>query len=490
MAGADLSRADLSRADLSDANLSTANLSGANLAGADLAGANLRGANLASANLSGANLAGAKLHGARRGAASAGSAPSSCTSASPPAGLASQYHPPVKLTYWDTESGREATVAHKLIRQFVQAHPGIKVCAVPKPFLQTQAAFATAVQGPQAPDVLRCDVGWTTRFASKGYLLNIDSFVSRAALSDYLSAPLKYDKYQGHLYGLPQVTDFLALLYDKAELRRVGINQPPATMAALKADAVKVVERRVAKYGFETSGTSYYALPFLYAFGGGMFDRHNNILVGSSGSVNGLKFLLNLENNPHHVMPPKINIDNGPADMLNDFMYGRTAMIFDGPYSVSGLLNTRRSKFKGHPGALGVAAIPRGPAGQTGSPLGGQSYVISAATRHPAEAYEFISFMSSPASQSAISRANLTLPTRRSAYRGKVSSNLFIKEFHRISDTAIARPAIPQGAYLFDMFDPNIWAALVGVQRPGEALSAVADSWDQFGAGQVPAPTR
>ena len=65
-----------------------------------------------------------------------------------------------------------------------------------------------------------------------------------------------------------------------------------------------------------------------------------------------------------------------------------------------------------------------GPAGQTGSPLGGQSYVISAGTAHPDEAYKFISFMSSPSSQAAIAEANHTLPTRQSAYQDrKVSSD-------------------------------------------------------------------
>ena len=58
------------------------------------------------------------------------------------------------------------------------------------------------------------------------------------------------------------------------------------------------MQSKAATYGFETSGTSYYALPFLYAFGGGMFDQHNNILVDNTGSVKGLQFLLNLENTP------------------------------------------------------------------------------------------------------------------------------------------------------------------------------------------------
>ena len=51
-------------------------------------------------------------------------------------------------------------------------------------------------------------------------------------------------------------------------------------MTDFETDAEKVKQQsNGATYGFETDGTSYNALPFLYAFGGGMFDQHNNILV-------------------------------------------------------------------------------------------------------------------------------------------------------------------------------------------------------------------
>ena len=141
---------------------------------------------------------------------------------------------------------------------------------------------------------MRSDVSWVSLFASQRYLLNIGSYVSSSDLSDYQrgplqGAPLAYDQYEGHLYGLPQVTDFLALLYNKAD-----IPSPPRTMADFEHDAENVVQSRAPKatYGFETTGTSYYVLPFLWAFGGGMLGQHNKPLVNSLGSKAGLKFLL------------------------------------------------------------------------------------------------------------------------------------------------------------------------------------------------------
>ena len=381
----------------------------------------------------------------------------------------------VTLTYWYTEGTSETPVILQLIQQFEQKNPNIKITAEYKPFGQTQAAFATAAQAGKAPDILRSDVGWATQFASLRYLLPIDQYVSQSDLSDYLSAPLAYDKYNGHLYGLPQVTDFLALLYNKAELTKAGISSPPATMADLETDAKKVIQSGAAKYGFETSGASYFALPFLWAFGGGMIDPNNNILVNNAGSVAGLNFLLKLQNTDK-VMPAKVDFTNGYTNMVNDLKGGQTAMIFDGPWEVSNILTG--SAFTGNSSNLGIVGIPTGPGGQTGSPVGGQTYVIYAGTPHPAEAYKFISFMSSTASQVAIAKANHTLPTRNSAYQDSgVSSDPVISAFHSIQNTAVARPAIPQGGQLFNDFDPNIQAALDGAKSPSDALNAVATAW-------------
>ena len=513
LAGADLSGVTMYGADLAGASLSGATLTGATLSDAILTDADLSGARLGSAILSSTSLSGANLGGANLAAADLTGAGitqpqlddvGSCTSAILPTGLTCrplicsfriniipcQHRPPIQLTYWYTESDNEKGVIINLINQFNQQNPGIHVTGVQKPFFQARAAFTAAAQDGNAPDVFRSDIGWTTLFASDGYLLNIDSYVSQSDLnlSDYrsapLSAPLGYDMYKGHLYGLPQVTDFLALLYNKNELAKAG---PPHTTADFETDAKEVVQKKRAKYGFETGGTLYSALPFLYAYGGGMFDRQDKIIVNSNGSARGLGFLLNLENRTNHAMPSEVD----PSNAVPDFMKGTTAMIFDGSYDVKKILTG--SSFK-NPSNLGIAAIPTGVAGQTGrSPLGGQSYVISARTAYPAQAYKFIEFMSSTANQMKIAEANHTLPTLRSAYQGKVCKDPFISAFLSIKDTAVARPPITQGAYLFDVADPSIWAALSGSlsgpRRANHALNAVADSWNQLGAGTLPQST-
>ena len=228
-----LTGAILNGAVLGDAQLNSAYLSGADLNGADLTGTDLSGTDLSDADLIAAGLSQQQLDTVH-----------SCTNADPSLqDLTAIISLRITLTYWYTESPAEAPVIRKLIGQFEQQYPEIHINAVNTNYFQTQTAFAVAAQEGNAPDVLRSDVSWVAQFASQGYLLNIDSYIPQGDLSDYLSAPLSYDYYNGHLYGLPQVTDFLALLYNKAELKKAGITSPPATMADLESDAMKVVQQ-------------------------------------------------------------------------------------------------------------------------------------------------------------------------------------------------------------------------------------------------------
>lgn len=513
--GADLGGADLSGADLSNANLSGASLTGAflgdtvmnhaTLTRAFLSGAVLRGAHLNGAYLSGADLNGADLTNADLSdtdlsdtdlvTASLSQAQldtvHSCTNAALSTKLTCHHNIQIDLLYWYTEAGAETHVIRKLINQFEQRYPEVHIDAVPMNYFQTETAYENAVKEGKAPDVLRSDVSWVAQFASQGYLLNLDSYTAQSDLSDYLPPAMSYDYYNKHLYGLPQVTDFLALLYNKAELRKaVRTASSPATMTDFEADAKEIVQRGAAKYGFETDGTAYNVLPFFYTFGGGMLGQHNKILVNDAGSVAALDFLLKLQNKDR-AMPADVNYSNGPVPVpVTDFRNGKTAMIFGGPYDIPEIL--AGPSFKNNPGNLGIAAIPTCPArtptcraGQVGTPSGGQSYVISASTLHPIEADKFISFMSSLPRQIEIAVANHTLPTRISAYKHAVSGEQFISEFLPIAHTAVPQPAVPQVGVgnLLSAFDPNIAAALDGVESPIAALNTVADTWKQLLAG-------
>ncbi|HEX6540682.1 MAG TPA: extracellular solute-binding protein [Ktedonobacterales bacterium] len=388
----------------------------------------------------------------------------------------------VTIKYWYTEGTQEAKVITQLVQQFESQNPNIKVDAQLVDFGSAHDKFATAAQNGTAPDVLRSDVGWNTEFAANKYLFDITKYVSDADKSDYLKAPLTYATYQGKLYGLPQVTDFLVLYYNKAELKAASINDAPKTWAEFDAANKKLTAG--SKYGWAWEGSSYFAQPFIFSFGGGLFDTSTTPptpTINNAGSVKGFTFL-----KQELAYAPKIDFQNGYTNAVKAFQTGQSAMLLNGPWEYTNILTG--SAFS-DPSNLGVAAVPMDPT--TGdiarSPAGGQNYVMYAGTKHPDEAYKFMAFMSSTASQVAIANANKTLPTRQSAYSdSSMASNTAVKSFADLLATQQARPIIPQGGQIYAPvtgFDAELQKLVTGKEDAQTAADNIANGFKKLVAG-------
>lgn len=387
---------------------------------------------------------------------------------------------PVTINYWYTEGTQEAPAIKDLVAKFQQQNPNITVNAQLVDFGSAHDKFATAAQNGTAPDVLRSDVGWNTEFAADHYLYDITSMAGDT--SDYLKAPLAYATYQGKLYGLPQVTDFLVLYYNKSELTAAGISSAPKTMDDF--DAANKALTKGGKYGWEFEGSSYFAQAYIFAYGGGLIDTSTNPptpLINNSGSVAGLNAL-----KQEMAYAPKVDFTNGYTNTVNDFKSGKVAMIINGPWEYTNILTG--SAFS-TPSNLGIAAVPMvtSVGDVQRSPAGGQNYVMYAGTKHPQEAFKFMQFMSSESSQAYIAQKNNTLPTRQSDYQdSSVTSVAAVSAFAALLPTQKARPVIPQGGKIYDAssgFDPNLQKFLTGQEDAQTAANNIATGFKNLVSG-------
>jgi arabinogalactan oligomer/maltooligosaccharide transport system substrate-binding protein len=130
------------------------------------------------------------------------------------------------------------------------------------------------------------------------------------------------------------------------------------------------------------------------------------------------------------------------------------------------------------PNNLGIAPIPAGPGGKTGSPVGGHSLAIYAGSDAKEASYKLIAYLTSKESQAKLAMKNGTLPTRKSAYEvPEVKANRLISEYKAVLDKATNRPVIPEGGQIFASFDPEIQAIFKGEKKPKDGLDAVANAW-------------
>lgn len=376
-----------------------------------------------------------------------------------------------KIVFWQTMNAEETATLEKIIAGFEQANPGVKIEMAQVPFDGARQKYDTAAQAGNAPDVFRSEIAWTPDFADKGYLADITDKITDA--DDYLTAPLNYCKYNDKLYGVPQVTDCLALLYNKRLLAKAGV-QPPKTMDELLTVGKKLTSGD--QYGFFMRGDSYWLQAFIWAFGGGTVSNSKQIEVNNAKSVAGVQFVVDTLQKSG-IMPVEIDFANDYATAMDGFKSGKYAMILNGPWATADILTG--AEFK-DPTNLGVAVIPAGPDGQMGSPVGGHNYVISAKTKKLDLTVKFVNYLNNTENQVMFAVNNNLLPTRYSAYNDdQIKQNALISSFKNQLEVARNRPVIPEGAKIFDDFTKYYQQAWKHELTAQQAMDSVAKDWSE-----------
>jgi arabinogalactan oligomer/maltooligosaccharide transport system substrate-binding protein len=379
------------------------------------------------------------------------------------------------LTWWDTsDPTNEAPTFKALIEKFNQQYPNVHVNYQSVPFGDAQNKFKTAAAAHKGtPDILRAEVAWVSDFASKGYLYQLDGTPLMDDKSDFLPTPLSADEYNGHVYGVPQVTDTLALMYNKKLFAKAGISTPPKTWDEVAADA-KQLKSKAHVDGIYINSAGYFLLPFMYGEGGDLVDVDaKKITVNSPENVKGITEAQKLVKSGAAVKP----VANDPyGTMMTLFKSGKVAMIINGPWEVK---NIESDPHFGGFDNLGVAPVPAGSAG-AGAPVGGHNYVISSdmPDSKAAAAIAFVKFMDSAQSQAFVAKQLGLLPTRQSAYDlPEVKDNAAVAAFKPALDEAHTRPWIPEGGQFFVALDTMATQVMVQGADVKKSLDTAAKTY-------------
>jgi arabinogalactan oligomer / maltooligosaccharide transport system substrate-binding protein len=376
---------------------------------------------------------------------------------------------PVTLTWWDTSNAtNEAPTYKALVQQFEAANKNIKVKYVNVPFDQAQNKFDTAAGSKGAPDILRSEVGWTPAFAKKGYFLPLDGTEALADRAKFQPSLIKQAQYQGKTYGVPLVTDTLALVYNKALFKKAGITEAPKTWDELKSDAAKI-DTKDKVYGYWGSTQAYYAQTFLYGEGTDTVDASaKKITVDSAAAKKAYgTWLSTFSGQGLHKADTTAD---AYAHIQDAFVNGKVAAILQGPWEITNFYKGSAFKDKSN---LGIATVPAGSTGKAGAPTGGHNLSVYAGSdqAHQEAALKFVKFMTSAASQETIALKNSTLPTRSDAYTAKVKADPGIAGYQSVLSAAQPRPALPEYSSLWGPLDTELPKIAGGQESLGKGLS-------------------
>ncbi|MCU1474647.1 sugar ABC transporter substrate-binding protein [Amnibacterium sp.] len=310
------------------------------------------------------------------------------------------------------------------------------------------------------PDVLMLDNPDIQQIAASGAL---------APLSDYglngkgdVPAVTAAGSYKGKLYGLEPVTNSIALYYNVALLKAAGV-APPKTWDELRTDAKKLTKGKT--YGFAMSNINTYEgtwqfLPFLWSNGGDEKD------IATAQAAQALQYVLDLQNDGSM---SKSSINWAQADVNNQFIAGKAAMMINGPWQLPALKAAKGLQFASVP-------IPTRTGDAPVAPLGGEAFTVPVTKSKDTMslAAKFVGCLNKPTMQTYIAGVTGNVPTNETAADSWATSHPDVAAFVTTTKTARARtgelgPDWPKAA---TKIYTAVQTALTGKAAPTAALQA------------------
>lgn len=131
------------------------------------------------------------------------------------------------IEMWYHISPDQAKVLLKMLDEFQDLNPGIKVETQSVAFAEIKKQLSIGVAADQLPDVTLCDTVDNVSFAAMGAAVDITDEVKEwGEVDNYYDAPRSSAMYQEKYYGLPYYSNCLAIMYNKDIFNKLGIEYP------------------------------------------------------------------------------------------------------------------------------------------------------------------------------------------------------------------------------------------------------------------------
>ncbi|QJX06652.1 MULTISPECIES: extracellular solute-binding protein [Rhizobium] len=359
---------------------------------------------------------------------------------------------------------------------FAKANPDIKVNLefVPYEGLHDKTVLAQGSGGGY--DVVLFDVIWPAEYASNKVLVDVSSRVTDEMKKGVLPGAWTTVQYDSKYYGMPWILDTKYLFYNKEILEKAGIKTPPKTWDELTEQAKTIKDKGLLATPIawswsqaEAAICDYTTLVSAY---GGDFLKDGKPAFQTGGGLDALKYMVSSYSSGLTNPNSKEFLEE---DVRKVFENGDAAFALNWTYMYNMANDPKDSKVAGK---VGVVPAP-GVAGKSEASAvnGSMGLGITSASKHPDEAWKYITFMTSQATQNAY--AKLSLPIWASSYEDPAVTK-GQEELISAAKIGLAamypRPTTPKYQELSTALQQAIQESLLGQSSPEDALKSAADN--------------
>jgi len=278
-----------------------------------------------------------------------------------------------------------------------------------------QDQLITEIEGGTAPDVFWIPGTDVARFATGGYILNLNETAGGFDQSAFYPGPMFHLSYNpengqsgagsGALWGLPRDVSTFGLYLNLDLLEEAGADDPRELAAAgnWTWETFADVTAKVAALGgdkFGYGGSAWWG-PYgtwINSAGGSFFtEDRKGCALNTDEAKAGVSFMQTLYTSANWAVP----YGDDPEAV---FRAGNLAMFQNGRWATPGV---RTVEFN-----YDVVDLPNGPAGTPGNWLFWGAYVVNAKTAHPAEAWALVQALTEADIQAQVSASGANIPSR------------------------------------------------------------------------------
>jgi multiple sugar transport system substrate-binding protein len=311
-------------------------------------------------------------------------------------------------------------------------------------------------------DVFTGDIIWISEFAGAGWSAPLDGYFGASTKSAYFPGIIDACTYGGALHALPWYLDAGMLYYRKDLLQAAGI-AVPTTWSELVTAAQKLLGAGKVTDGFNWQAKQAEVLvcdlvEFVGSNGGSILaEDGKTVTIAEPKAVEAVQFMADTFGKDKITPKAVLSWDEEPSRM--PFTGGQAAFLRNWSYVWSDAQDPASSKVVGK---VGVTTLPAFPGGKSTACLGGYQFGMNASSTKKSAAIDFLTWMSSPATQLKWATQLGLAPSRPSVYDQPAlnAANPFMVSLRNIFTGGTPRPKTPKYSQVSLAIQAGVSAAL------------------------------
>ncbi|MFI7634972.1 ABC transporter substrate-binding protein [Nonomuraea sp. NPDC049400] len=326
---------------------------------------------------------------------------------------------PVTITMW-TRAATQAQ-SERLVQAYNSSHKNIQVKLTVIPTDNYQPRIAAAAGAKQLPDVFAADVIFVPNYTSQGLFMDVTDRIAKLSFKDGLApSHMKLGTLDGKQYTLPHTLDLSVWFWNKDLYQKAGLD-PEKGPKSLKefAQQATTIQQKLGKdgkvhgtfFGGNCGGCYVFTFwPSVWAAGGQVMNAEGTQSLNDQAAMTDV-FKIWRDLYEKKITGPTAKEEQGPT-WTGFFPKGEIG-VMPMPSTTLGLMPKDMK--------IGVTPIA-GPDGGESTFVGGDSVGISATSKNPDAAWDFLSWTVSDEAQVEIMAKNKDVLARTDLASNKYSA--------------------------------------------------------------------